>query len=382
MHRDSLGRVRAAHPAGGYHYWETFAKAFGDVTVLARLHVGAVSDDGALVEGPGVQVQGLPYYRGAFGAVIGQFRLRRALRRTGSDRDVFVVRLPELVSAAAFDRSRRVGARVVSFLAAEPRSTFEAVLPPVVGKVLGQYIGRATQRRVYESDAVVYVSERFLQELYPVAAGTPNLSRSNVILADSDFVAQFRMRRQGTPLRLVSIGTLESSIKGFDTLIDAVATLRQAGVDVEATVLGAGRLLDRYQARAKRQSLPVTFVGQVERREHVSDYLDGADVYVSCSRSEGLPRATVEAMARGLPVVTTDAGASRELVNSRFVVPIDDPVTLAAVVTELVNDESLYRAASEDNLLKARQVAERANPELVVQFLRESIGGTDAEPTH
>ena len=98
--------------------------------------------------------------------------------------------------------------------------------------------------------------------------------------------------------------------------------------------------------------------------------LDQAHIYVSGSRAEGLPRATIEAMARGLPVVTTGAGASRELVDPRVVVAIDDRRAFVAAVREVIEDPGFYRALSGENIARAEQVAALANPERLTEFLK------------
>jgi glycosyltransferase involved in cell wall biosynthesis len=68
------------------------------------------------------------------------------------------------------------------------------------------------------------------------------------------------------------------------------------------------------------------------------------------SRTEGLPRALVEAMARGLPAVGTDVGGIPELLDSRCIVRPDDDRALAGALAELLRHADLWEEQSRRNL--------------------------------
>jgi glycosyltransferase involved in cell wall biosynthesis len=71
----------------------------------------------------------------------------------------------------------------------------------------------------------------------------------------------------------------------------------------------------------------------------------GADLYVASSRHEGYGMAVAEALARGLPVVTTAAGAVGEWIDRRaaLVVPIGEVATLRAALASLLDDANRRR---------------------------------------
>ncbi|MFQ5491192.1 MAG: glycosyltransferase, partial [Phycisphaerae bacterium] len=93
-------------------------------------------------------------------------------------------------------------------------------------------------------------------------------------------------------------------------------------------------------------------------RNDVPSILRSADVFVFPSRTEGLPNALMEAMAAGLPIVTTGAPGCRDLIQpgvTGLVVPIDDAKALAAAVQRLLSAPTFG-----DRLgAAARQYAER-----------------------
>jgi teichuronic acid biosynthesis glycosyltransferase TuaC len=85
--------------------------------------------------------------------------------------------------------------------------------------------------------------------------------------------------------------------------------------------------------------------------DRVLSFMQAADAYVQPSRLEGLSNATMEAMAVGLPVVTTDAGGQRELVRdgaNGWLVPTSDPNALYRAMSEVARrpEEASVRGAA------------------------------------
>jgi len=103
-------------------------------------------------------------------------------------------------------------------------------------------------------------------------------------------------------------------VKDQETLLGAVAQLRSSGVPCLALVAGDGPLLGALEARAVSLGIDtaVRFLG---RRADVAPILAALDVFVLTSASEGLPNCVLEAMASGLPVVSTAVGGVREVVE-------------------------------------------------------------------
>ncbi|MGR7026902.1 glycosyltransferase [Geodermatophilus sp. URMC 62] len=130
--------------------------------------------------------------------------------------------------------------------------------------------------------------------------------------------------------RIGAFGRLTAQ-KGFDVLL---AALRRLDVPFEAVVGGTGR--DGERLRAAAEGLPVTFPGWVT---DVRGFLAGLDLFVLSSRVEALPLVLLEAMAEGLPCVSTDVGDVRRAVGEdAVVVPVEDAGALAAALRGLLTD--------------------------------------------
>ncbi|WP_232549005.1 glycosyltransferase [Propioniciclava soli] len=119
------------------------------------------------------------------------------------------------------------------------------------------------------------------------------------------------------PFRILSVGRLVPE-KGAPVLIDAIARLVERGVDAHARLVGGGELEPVLRAEIGRRGLTdrVTLVGPVGQDDILAEY-HGADVFCLPSFQEGLPVVLMEAMATGLPVVTTTIAGIGDLVTDR-----------------------------------------------------------------
>ena len=99
-------------------------------------------------------------------------------------------------------------------------------------------------------------------------------------------------------------------------------------------------------------------MGQVSAREMINAQLDQADLFVLPSYQEGLPRAMIEAMARALPCLGSNAGGIPELLPPEDRVPAGNAVALAAKIRAVITDPQRMACMSARNLSKAAEYRE------------------------
>jgi glycosyltransferase involved in cell wall biosynthesis len=159
---------------------------------------------------------------------------------------------------------------------------------------------------------------------------------------------------------LVCVASLEQFYKGHDVLLRAMDRCIQWGLDLRLTLVGDGRIRPKIEALAGKLGIRdrCTFLGHLIQGAAILEELDKADLFVLPSRTEGLPRALIEAMARGLPCISTAVGGIPELLPPEDLVAPDNAAALAAKIREVVDSQARREQMSERNLAVARRYAE------------------------
>lgn len=174
------------------------------------------------------------------------------------------------------------------------------------------------------------------------------------------------------PLTVLAVGRL-SAEKGFDVLIEAISRLKNGGTPHRLILVGDGPMRQALQDSVRNAGISdhVQFVGEAFPDE-VREYLTAADLFCLPSFSEGLPISIMEAMAIGVPVVTTWIAGIPELAENRVTALTVPPARADAIADALqcLADDPLLRLRlaraarlrveeQHDQLHCAAQLAER-----------------------
>jgi glycosyltransferase involved in cell wall biosynthesis len=166
--------------------------------------------------------------------------------------------------------------------------------------------------------------------------------------------ASERTRRSGR--RKLIIVCRQEKGKGVETVLQALPALLDDFPTLELDVVGDGSALPEFKRLAEAMGLNgrVVFHGGVDHSS-VMKLLQEADLFCFPTKSEGFPKVVIEAMACGLPVITTRVSALPRIIGDGAGLLLDEntPAALAAAVRECLADSDRYRAMSE----QARRVA-------------------------
>jgi glycosyltransferase involved in cell wall biosynthesis len=237
------------------------------------------------------------------------------------------------------------------------------------------------QRRVALRDklaraAFVACISSFHRDFYLREGGAPD--RLPIVRLGID-LERFRLRppppEPELPL-LLSAGRLVEK-KGFDVFAVACAELRSRGLAFRATVAGSGPLLDglRGQARALGLEGVLSYTGRAIAQEELPGFLAAGAVFcLACKPApdgdvDGLPVMLMEAMACGVPVVSTRLAGIPDLVEHEqtgLLAPPGDAVALAHAIERLLRDPALRRRMVEQGRRRVEEEFElhRANQRL------------------
>ena len=212
------------------------------------------------------------------------------------------------------------------------------------------------------ASAIIAVSDfaaKQLRERFP-----ENAARVHRIYNGID-PAKFQAAEFERPPLILSIGRLITK-KGFDVLIDACARLRKRGHDFRCEIIGEGPLAGELQACIDRQEVrdQVHLAGPQTQPEIVAR-LSKATVFALPCRvdrdgaMDNLPTVVMEAMASGLPVVSTNVGGISEMVRdgeTGVLVAQNDPAATADALSRLINDIELARSCGRKGRERAEEI--------------------------
>jgi glycosyltransferase involved in cell wall biosynthesis len=180
------------------------------------------------------------------------------------------------------------------------------------------------------------------------------------------------------PGRLMTTASADVPLKGLLPLLEALAKVRTER-HAELVVVGRPRGDDVVPAAIERLGLEgaVTIAGVVDTLRMVELYAE-AEVAVVPSLYEGFSLPAVEAMACGVPLVTTTGGALPEVVGSHdrtaLLVPPGDPGALAAAIVRALDDAELRRRLGADGRQRVlERFTWRATAEATVEQYRQVI---------
>jgi glycosyltransferase involved in cell wall biosynthesis len=345
--------------SGVYSFWLRYLSVFDSVHVLARV-VQAETPPGRWqrANGENVDFCKLPHFVG-IGEQLRHFAsIRAAVKRAIKNDDAIILRVFSVIAPYVLGQLR-AGRPFGVELVGDPYEVFGPSADPYpLRPFLRQWFTDQQKRLCMKACAVAYVTDHELKERYPNQRDAFATTYSSIELNDDSFVATpRRWQNDHRPLRLVSIGSLERLYKGFDVLIEALTHCKQAGLNFSLRIIGEGRCRNDLQKLAERLSLgqQVSFTGRIPSGHSIREQLDTSDIFVLASRTEGLPRAMLEAMARALPCIGTNVGGIPELLSPTEMVPRGDASALAKKILEVASSPARMTKVSAQNLDKSRR---------------------------
>ncbi len=209
------------------------------------------------------------------------------------------------------------------------------------------------------ADALRAVSRSTAAQLRRYAATAPIVEFP--AWTDIDLFVAAGRRRPGPTRTVLFAGTL-SPLKRVDLLVEVFATAACDHPDARLRLAGAPsspEFLAALRARVEAAGLAdrVVFLGQLSQ-ERLADEMASALVLVLPSRSEGLGRVLIEAMAAGTPVIGSRVGGIPELVRDGvdgFTFPVDDPAVLEERLRWLLEDPGRAAPLAAGGALRARE---------------------------
>jgi glycosyltransferase involved in cell wall biosynthesis len=361
--------------AFAHDFWKRYLEVFDGVRVVARVRdVAEPPSQHVRADGPGVSFTAVPDYLGPWQYLTRVRNVVRAVRSAVATDDAVILRVPSqlanCLAPAIYAARHPYAVEVVG----DPWDVFgpHAVRHPL-RPLLRRYSSERLKLQCERACGAAYVTDRILQQRYPVAKGRlavtySSIELSNVLneplsvgVSDVELTAQSHFAAPSHPLsnapmlRMIQVGTLSQLYKGQDVAIEALAQCRKKGLDAVLTFVGDGKFRSKLENLAARLHVQdhVKFLGELPQGEAVQRELDRSDLFILPSLCEGLPRALIEAMARGLPCIASTVGGIPELLPAEDLVLPGSATALTGKILEVAASPARRSQMSARNLRRA-----------------------------
>lgn len=210
-----------------------------------------------------------------------------------------------------------------------------------IGRIIANKVENDYRLMARDAVQATYVTSEALQKRYPCASGKM-IGVSNVQLSALDDsiltkrLEKIHKRQSSDTLVLGTAAFLDVKWKGQYLVIKALAELKRQGYTnfrYELLGMGTGQELIKL-AESLGVKDEVKVIGAVPHSK-VFEWLDSLDLYIQPSFQEGLCRAIIEAMSRGLPVVCSNTGGNYELIDNDYIFDCGDYNKMSSLLIDI-----------------------------------------------
>lgn len=348
-------------PSFDQKLWSRYLSFFKRVVVFSRIEniLNFEGNSNCLCINEKVSFVALPYYIGLKNLLLKNRLLKKTLHceLLKYNNCSIIIRVPGAIGFASANILRKHNIGYATEVVGDPYEVFGKgnfthplrLILQVVSVYQLKYVVKYTS-------AALYVTQLALQTKYPVQINTPQFAVSDVLLPDVYIAPQPKKWKSKPVYSILCVGSLAQMYKGPDVVLKAIQlfNLKNSQCQLELTWLGDGVFKQPMELLAKDLMVDnkVKFLGNVSSVE-VFKAMNLADIYVLASRTEGLPRVIVEAMASGLPIIATSVGGVPELLDDMALINKNDYQSLAEKLGEFLRNHKLYDQQAERNLINS-----------------------------
>lgn len=342
-----------------YSFYARYLTAFDEVYAIIRAeNVNEIPKGTKKASGKGVHFLPVPPSVGLVEHLKVLNSTRRLINQYIKDFDKAIIRVPGVIANQVYsqyikDSNRKLALEVV----VDPWEYFApGTVKNITRPIFRYWWTRQLKEMCLQADGVSYVTQEYLQKLYPCKAllgkGGFTGSYSSVELPDEDF-KQPRVFQKKEKYTISHVAASFATMgKGHIPLMKALKVVREKGFDVSVEFIGDGPLKSYFMQYAKDLGISenVNFVGLLASGKAVRERIGSSDLFVFPTRAEGLPRVVLEAMAEGLPVISTPTCGIPEIISTDYLVPYEDYNLLASTIIKFIESPELMSEASVRNL--------------------------------
>lgn len=364
----------AVYAAGQFaaSYWDTYLQHFDQLEVLGRKRDGAPPTDADNLnrsDTSRVHISGLPNMNSPAGLLRNGLYVKKRVEESVKRSDAVIIRTMSEIGWLAFKAAQKYKKPLAIEMAGCPWDNMWNH-GSLIAKAYAPLRYHRARIATGVADGVIYVTNDFLQARYPAGGLTARASNVRIQDVPEEILIKRKQRIKQmflhkNVINIGLMGALHNKLKGIHIALEALAQWhKETGALFRLCLLGPGNV-EFLMEDIKKFGLEgfVVHEGLLPSGAPVQQWLDQIDVYLQPSFHEGLPRAVIEAMSRGCPVLASTTGGIPELLPREWLHKPGDAEKLTQTVKALLYSETMMLKHAENNFLTAKNyTADRLEP--------------------
>jgi glycosyltransferase involved in cell wall biosynthesis len=350
-----------------YAFYKRYLQSFEHVYAAVRLDKIDHQPTGMkLSSGEGVTFLPLPAYRGPKEYAFKYFKILKCVTDYCSEYECAIFRIPAATSNMFCKKFLKTKKPFAVEVVIDPWENFG---PRASGNKIMLFVVRRNwtnlvKKMCRKANGASYVTERYLQEKYPprvyyeTDGDSFTESYSSVELPDDSFASP-RVWNKGQKTFWIAhvANTFTGYGKGHLVLMDAVKIVRDRGFDVRIKFVGDGPKREEFKQYSDYLGIGeyVVFTGRLANGNEVRKVIRDSDMFVLPTFAEGLPRVLLEAMAEGIPCLSSPTCGIPEILKSEYLFDFSDSEGFSNGITRFIQNSELMTRESAENLRTARK---------------------------
>lgn len=343
-----------------YSFYARYLSAFDEVYAIIRAEkVEMPPKDCKKASGPNVYFLPIPPSKGVKQYAMNYLDNQKLIKEYVKEFECAIFRIPGVVANTVMPIFEKTGKPYAIEVVVDPweyfaKGTVQGITRPFVRRGWTQSLKKACMR----ANGVSYVTQHYLQEKYPCRAlANPGKdyftgSYSSVELPDDKFGTSKEYWKKDKYIISHVANAFTGYGKGHITLMKASKEVLERGYDIDVWFVGDGPLKGEFEDKAKELGIAehVKFLGRMPSGDAVRERIKESDLFVFPTRAEGLPRVILEAMAEGIPAISSPVCGIPEILPKECLVDYDDYHGYAEAIIRMLDDPGLMTEHSKRNL--------------------------------
>ena len=340
-----------------YSFFKRYLEIFEEIIVISR--VKKVKNEfvkGFLrVDGKNVIIKHLPHVERHMDYIKNIKEIIKYAKNAVyySNYDCALIRFPSIPATVVYHYIKKKNMPYALEVVADPEDAYKSI------KCLRKFFVWHLKKACREANGVSYVTKTYLQEKYPSYIRIYGKderhfeSYFSTIKLEKNYYAEPRFYVGKNNFNIIHVSNhMNNNLKGHIVLIKAFDILIKKGYNLSLTFIGDGKKRKQFEDLSYKLGLKdkISFIGRLIGSQFVREELLKADMLVFPTEAEGLPRVIIEAMAVGLPVISTPIAGIPELLEKEDMIPVGDIQKFAKRIEEFICDPKMMERKSKRNV--------------------------------